>query len=417
MKNIMFVSHGHPKYMKGGAEVASWNLFSLLKSAGYNCLYVARTDSIPQQGSNLNRIAPDQVLFHSSINDWFNLTASDTKNLRDCLKEITDEFKPDLIHIHHYAHIGIEIFRLFKQLSPQAKVVFTVHEYMAICLHNGQMVKSGTLELCENALEADCHRCFPQHTAPDFFLRKQYIQDQFDCVDHFVSPSAFLAKRYIEWGLPESKFSVIENVLTEQQRLPPRELVAGEKRNRFAFFGQINPYKGVDVLLEALVLIPQSIRSHLRIDIHGANLDHQRPDFKDKILKTIEKLDDCVVLRGQYEPHELQSLMNETDWVIIPSIWWENSPVVIQEAISFGRPLIGSNIGGMKEKIEGKAGLTFEARNASALAKAIVEATEPSVFDYWYSKTAGNASPFKEHVQLIQSLLIEEATIDEIQGQ
>lgn len=63
------------------------------------------------------------------------------------------------------------------------------------------------------------------------------------------------------------------------------------------------------------------------------------------------------------------------------TIWWENSPVVNQEAIALGRPLIGADIGGMKEKIEGIAGLTFSARSASSLAKIIEKAIEPECFD------------------------------------
>ncbi|MCA0893706.1 glycosyltransferase family 4 protein [Microbulbifer agarilyticus] len=410
MKNIMFISHGHPKYMKGGAEVASWNLFSQLKLAGYDCLYVARTDNVPIDGSNISRIEPDQTLFHSSIKDWFNLTTSDLQNLMACLKEITEEFRPDIIHVHHYAHIGIEIFSILKQLAPKAKLIFTIHEYMAICLHNGQMVKNGTLNLCEKAKEADCHRCFPQHAASDFFLRKHYIQDQFSNVDHFISPSEFLANRYIEWGIPNEKFTVIENVLTEQERLPPRELKHGTTRNRFAFFGQINPYKGVDILLEALLQLPKKVRKSIRVEIHGANLEKQPPNFKEKILGAIESLGDCVILRGKYESDQLKSLMKETDWVVIPSIWWENSPVVIQEAIAFGRPLIGSNIGGMKEKIADVAGITFEARNPADLAKAMIRAIEPNEFEHWHLKMAQKSSPFNKHLELIEELLRKNGT-------
>jgi glycosyltransferase involved in cell wall biosynthesis len=60
--------------------------------------------------------------------------------------------------------------------------------------------------------------------------------------------------------------------------------------------------------------------------------------------------------------------MLDIDWMVIPSIWWENSPVVIQESFFHGRPVLGGDIGGMAEKIEGRGGLTFAVRSASALA-------------------------------------------------
>jgi glycosyltransferase involved in cell wall biosynthesis len=61
--------------------------------------------------------------------------------------------------------------------------------------------------------------------------------------------------------------------------------------------------------------------------------------------------------------------MSRCDWVVIPSIWWENSPVVIQEAALAGRPVLCSRIGGMAEKVQdGVTGLHFEAGSVADLA-------------------------------------------------
>jgi glycosyltransferase involved in cell wall biosynthesis len=60
--------------------------------------------------------------------------------------------------------------------------------------------------------------------------------------------------------------------------------------------------------------------------------------------------------------------MLEKDWVVMPTIWRENSPVVIQESFFYGRPVIGSSIGGTAEKIETQGGVTFTARSENALA-------------------------------------------------
>ena len=54
---------------------------------------------------------------------------------------------------------------------------------------------------------------------------------------------------------------------------------------------------------------------------------------------------------GSYRSAELPTLMRDVDWAVVPSIWWENSPIVIQESFFHGRPLICSNVGGMAEKI------------------------------------------------------------------
>lgn len=403
MKKIIFISHGHPELSKGGAEVASWNLYELLKEQGYNCLYIARTDGASHGGSTFSSRG-EEVLFHTGMSDWFNLSTSHLKPLFTDLNELIAQFSPDVVHVHHYAHMGIELFPAIRKAAPKAKIVFTLHEFMAMCMHNGQMVKRETLKLCNKALPADCHKCFPSHSPGDFFLRKNYVLDQFSYVDEFVSPSDFLAKRYVEWGLPAEKLHVIENVLPNLEPAKPRVLNHGEKRTKLAFFGQVNPYKGLDILLKAISLLPEEVKEQIQLDIHGANLDIQTSEFKEKVEALLDDVADIVDLRGPYESEQLPSRMAECDWVVIPSIWWENSPVVIQEAIHLGRPLIGSNIGGMKEKIDGIAGLTFEARSAASLASTIVKAIEPEVFDYWHAKLANEQPAIDQHLKFINQL-------------
>lgn len=403
MDRVAFISHGHPDLSKGGAEVASWNLYQLLKAKNVDCLYIARADERSHGGSTFSQRG-DEVLLHTGMHDWFNLSTNNFKQIFDDLGKLLKQFNPDIVHVHHYAHIGIELLAAIKQAVPNAKLVFTLHEFMAICMHNGQMVKKGSLKLCNKALHADCHSCFPQHSPGDFLLRKSYILDQFALVDKFVSPSQFLANRYIEWGIPEHKMQVIENVLPDIQAIPARQLKEGEKRYKFAFFGQVNPYKGIDLFLQAIAMLPENVRRLVRVDIHGANLDVQESSFKDKVLGLLSDLSDVVQLCGPYESEQLASRMAECDWVVIPSIWWENSPVVIQEAIRFGRPLIGANIGGMKEKIENIAGLTFEARNAASLADTMMNAMEPAVFDKWHARLGEYDCAKSQHLEFLNSL-------------
>lgn len=404
MSRIVFISHGHPALSKGGAEVASWNLYKWLVQQGHDCLYIARSGAPSHGGSTFSKRG-NEVIFHTGMTDWFNLSTSKLTPLFNDLGQLLAQFKPDIVHIHHYAHMGIELFPAVRRAVPNAKLVFTLHEFMAMCMHNGQMVKKDSLKLCNSAEPLDCHGCFPQHSPSDFFLRKHYVQDQLSYVDAFVSPSQFLAKRYIEWGLPARKMHVIENLLPSVQPFAPRPMREGEKRARFAFFGQINPYKGLDVLLQAIMLLPQEVRSLVQLDIHGANLEHQTADFQEKVRGLLAQAGNIVQMRGAYEPEQLPSRIKECDWVIIPSIWWENSPVVIQEAIHYGRPLIGSNIGGMKEKIAGKAGLTFEARSAASLASAIQHAMQPEVFDEWAAKLCVHDNVAKEHQAFLAQLL------------
>jgi glycosyltransferase involved in cell wall biosynthesis len=97
--------------------------------------------------------------------------------------------------------------------------------------------------------------------------------------------------------------------------------------------------------------------------------------------------------------------MADIDWVIVPSIWWENSPLVIQEAFMHGRPVICSDIGGMAEKVrDGADGLHFRAGDPQSVADAIRRAaSEPGL----WQKLAGGIRPIydiHEQVGLMESI-------------
>jgi glycosyltransferase involved in cell wall biosynthesis len=82
------------------------------------------------------------------------------------------------------------------------------------------------------------------------------------------------------------------------------------------------------------------------------------------------------VYHGAYDNREVNRLMGRMDAIIVPSTWWENSPVVIQEAFTAGKPVICSNIGGMAEKVrDGVDGLHFAVNQPLSLARAIMELT------------------------------------------
>lgn len=193
-------------------------------------------------------------------------------------------------------------------------------------------------------------------------------------IDHFVTPSEFLRKRYVEWGLPADRVTVIENGQGHTDKAPPRPLKPSEDRTRFAFFGQLNPYKGIDVLLLAAAGLSKQARARITIEIHGANLEYQEPKFRELIEKLLAPLEEEGVVRfvGPYMREDLPRRMARTDWVLVPSIWWENSPMVIQEAFTYGRPVVCSNIGGMAEKVRhGIDGWHVETRSVRDWAETI----------------------------------------------
>jgi glycosyltransferase involved in cell wall biosynthesis len=226
----------------------------------------------------------------------------------------------------------------------------------------------------------DCHQCFPDISPQDFFMREMFVKSFFNLCDHFVSPSAFLRERYIEWGLPAGKISVIENGQPESIRETRRP--AAPLNTRFVVLGQLSRLKGTLVVLEAARLLPRALRTRISIEIHGS-MQHESAEFKGLFYSELAKVSRTVRYGGPYRPAEVSAIIQEQGWVIQPSIWWENSPLVIQEAFAAGRPVICSNIGGLAEKVtHGVSGLHFRVGSASDLARRLEEAaTDPVLWE------------------------------------
>jgi glycosyltransferase involved in cell wall biosynthesis len=376
---ILVLSHGHPDFNLGGGEIAAYNLFKAFQTREdvAHAWFIARVDRGNGATGGFSMRRENEYLWEQSLGNSFLIKAANSYSVWHDFRNMIRLLKPTKIYAHHYFHLGLEYFRIIKQEAPAAELIVTLHEYMAICHQQGQMVKAGTQQLCSSSSIDDCHRCIPEFSREQFWLRENFIKNHFEVVDHFISPSRFLRQRYVDWGINPSKISVIENGQDEQAKLPPRELGVDAARNRFGFFGQINKFKGADLLLEAVARLPKKQRNKLIIEFHGANLEHQTKEFQDKIQSLMQPLikEGCVRWAGPYNSTQLRGRLSKVDWVIVPSIWWENSPMVIQEAFVHGRPVICSNIGGMAEKVtDGINGLHFEARNPLDLGETLLKA-------------------------------------------
>lgn len=357
-ERVLVTAHAHPDFSLGGGEIAAYNLFKAYRELPdvEDAWFLGRADRGRGRGpsGHISLRRENEYLWEQGVSDWHTMKAAHLESVLTRFADLIRSLRPTVVHAHHYAHLGLEHFRVIKQIDPSIKLYLTLHEYMAICANNGQMVKTGSLKLCSRASPDECRQCFPDKSAEDFWLRKHAFMSAFDLVDHFISPSEFLKERYVAWGIDPRKITVIENGQPTATPRPPRALKEGETRNRFGYFGQINPYKGLDVILKAIKAMPEETREKIVLEVHGANLEQQPQKFRDTVGELLEELSEEGVVQwmGPYDADQLHTRMAGVDWVLVPSQWWENSPMVIQEAYVHGRPVVTSDMGGMKEKVQ-----------------------------------------------------------------
>ena len=379
-KKALVIAHNHPIFFPGGAEIFAYDLFKAIRDCTeYQPFFLAAADPSNREvhtGTPFQTLvdAEDEALFWGGSFDYFYQSQQILNFLYVDFKNFLLELKPDVVHFHHTIRFGVEAIQVARQALPDAKIVFTLHEFILICHRDGQMVRQDNNELCESASPNRCYRCFPEYSPQQFKMREEFIKAHLELVDKFISPSHFLARRFREWGLPENKITVLENGRQIYDPAPQRQLEVEGKRNSFGFFGQINPYKGVLLILEAVEYLAENNIKDFHIHLFG-NIANGFPEFKQEFLEFLAKHRDLVTHHGRYQQEEIPDLIQLVDWVIVPSVWWENSPLVIQEVFMHQRPIICSNIGGMAEKVDDKiTGLHFKVRNSVSLAETIKKA-------------------------------------------
>ena len=387
----LFVVHNHPSLYPGGAEQYALELYEELKaSSNIEPFLLARvgptasTPVRPHPGTPLSVIGPEDpnqylVFTDGADFDPLLLTLRDKSLYTTSFPDLLRAFAPDVVHFQHTHYLGYQLLQATRNTLPDAPLLYTLHEYWPICHRDGLMLRAKDDELCTQESPRRCNQCFPDISPATFFMRKRFIQSHLRLVDVFLAPSEFLRQRYIEWGIPESRI-----VFNENGRRPPRKLAAVEERpvrDRFGFFGQFAPYKGSMILLEAIGVLASRIAtgtsaaegSHFWL--HGGNLEWRSREFQDEFKSLVEANAELVTVGGRYQSHDIPDLMASIDWVVLPSTWWENSPMVIQEAFAHGRPVICSGIGGMAEKVaDGVNGLHFRVGDPIGLADVIERA-------------------------------------------
>ncbi|MFC4810387.1 glycosyltransferase [Paenibacillus sp. GCM10023250] len=125
--------------------------------------------------------------------------------------------------------------------------------------------------------------------------------------------------------------------------------------------GSLNEHKGVHVLVRAMSLAPSR---RLRLRIYGEG----KPEYE-AALRRRAAGDRRITFHGAYAESDLARIYQEADLAVMPSVWFENYPLALHEALASDVPVVASNVGGMAEKIvDGQNGYTFRVGDARHLA-------------------------------------------------
>jgi glycosyltransferase involved in cell wall biosynthesis len=364
-----------------------------------------------QRGGGIREFTADghEIVFPDLVTESFFQTSGQHETIKEIAQVLRDR-NIDLVHFHHFLGLGVDGILILRSLLPEVAFVFTAHEYLSICARDGQMLMSRDFnhKRCTAPAPGRCAICLPDHAAQDFETRLGLFQAMFDCFDAIISPSQFLADTLRPF-VRGHRMEVVENCTPDR----PASLLSSAPEtgdvSTFGFFGQIILPKGLEVFLEAASLFQERHGvGAARFVVHGS-LDPNNSDFRETMMARLSS--GSVRYLGPYNSGSVFDLMAGVGWVVVPSIWWENAPVVIEEALAAGRPVICSDIGGMAEKVPPTSGLHFRAGDARDLCRVFEQCRGNSAL--WNTLMSGLRKPpaqqatVRKHLDIYARVLAE----------
>ncbi len=304
----------------------------------------------------------------------------------DNLAQLIREFQPNVFHLIGGYLLGVSALDPAEQAGIPRVVSLT--DFWYICPRITLLKSDGTLSplavdplRCVGCLAGErrrirwLNRLFPgamnrywqKRTAQASRLQERLttLRDRLNRVQVVIALSRFIQSVYALNGIrPEIMRASIQGV-----ELPGLPKVVNHQRSnvlRMGYMGQIASHKGVHILLEALRCLPEAA---LELKIFGDGTKF--PAYTRKLRKQYGG-DDRVQWMGVFAREKIGEVLQQLDVVIVPSIWYENTPNVILESFTCGVPVIASNLGGMAELVQdGRGGMLFAPGDARDLARQV----------------------------------------------
>ena len=379
---VLYLVHQYlPRYV-GGTEIYTHGLARRAVAAGFEVAVVAYHESpspsvadfgvvrrtyegIPVREVHYNlSVAPDPARYeHENV------------FVGDLVRRELEDFRPEVVHVMHAMKLSGAALDACR--ARGVPFIVTLCDFWFICPRHTLVRSDG--RLCDGpAHRLDCVRCL--HDTHGFVPRRsallserrllrrmrrgrrrrerepaalwrdlhairrrnRYLARRLLAARRIIALSGFQKAVFVRNGLPAERVEVIEHGL-EAAGLRPGLRRPGPVP-RVVFIGSIVPDKGPHVLLEALARIPTlAVECRIYGAVPGTAYGRH--------LAALAAADPRVSLRGSFPPDGLGAVLAETDLLAVPSVWYENSPLVVKAAFHVGVPVLASRIGSLAEMV------------------------------------------------------------------
>ncbi len=403
---ILFVVHGFPPESVAGTEVLTLALAQAHRRRGHHVAVFFRSGDPAAEDHSLAAGEIDGMTTYRVVNQL------DYRSIRDTVanppiearfREVLARERPDVVHFEHMIHLSVALPRICREAGVAA--VVTLNDFWfrcarvqlvrpnqklcsgpppilgcAACISNVPALV-GPLRAVSRPLRRLC-AVIARHAAPLLpakpkhvlkqasnlvwlALRPETMNEALGQAHFIIAPSPFLKEKMVEAGVPPERI-VVSDYGMENGWLARYERRPAPGRVRFGFVGSLVWYKGLEVLARAFERIDDP-----RAELHVHGDDDGRPEFAD-VRRRAEAIvrRDGLLFHGRYEPGRIGEVLSGIDVLVVPSVWYENSPLAIHEAFLARIPVIVSDLGGMRNLVvEGRGGTRFRAGDDADLAR------------------------------------------------
>lgn len=411
--HILKIIHGYPPNYNAGSEVYSQSI----------CNELSKTHKVSVFTREENVYAPCFSIRKELINDNLTLYFVNNPQGKDGYRhqqmdynfaDLLKKLNPDVAHVGHLNHLSTGLIDELNTLK--IPIIFTLHDFWLMCPRGQFLTRSiGTdnnFKVCnkqeDKKCAIDCYSVYfsgrVENNNDEIGNWQNWVHNRMletkaiiNKVNLFITPSNYLRDRFInDFNVPADKIVYLD------YGFPTEYLTQTEKSKEktdytFGYIGTHIPAKGVNILIEAF----KQIEEKAVLKIFGRSNGQSTNALREMAKTSKNKIE----FEGEYINHNLANdVFSNVDCIVVPSIWGENSPLVIHEAQACKVPVITADFGGMKEYVQHNInGLLFEHRNTIALAEQLKFAVlNPEKMKqlgekgYLYSEN-GNVPNIQEH--------------------
>ena len=354
---VLKVIHGFPPDYMAGSEVYSYNLVrSLAKRTEAFHVFTRVENDFASPYQTYDEIIEGFHVYrvNKPKRDYYYEEKFEDASIEKLFENYVLKINPDIIHFGHLSHLSTNLITIARK-KFQLPVIYTIHDFWLHCV-KGQLIDKNN-NRCSGPSPQKCHECSPYYTSVNRVASKlEHMKNIMNFINVFLVPSHTVRNFFISQGIPKNKLIYSKYGFNNDFIQFRKRSYKNSCKVRFGFMGRIIPTKGIHVLVKAFEKIDVELLVYGDVGIQKRFLEKSN-----------------IIFKGGYDNQNLNEIFDNIDVLIVPSIWLENSPLVIQEAFLAGVPVITSDIGGMKELVkEGVNGYLFSVGDPNALKKIVL---------------------------------------------